>query len=314
MIIYMENNEKEKKEKTGKEDNAADMSELFKEEDLKIKASWEFEDQMNSLDSFAKKEIQQLKNEAKDGYEVPIPLRMVYMPEVDQEEELPDLTGSIAGYQKQIQDLTLLYNEETNSALRAIYAQRIEDLKEALAKMEDVNQGLIDLSGEVQSLIQNSISSGFESFGEAITAGDPSEAFRNMLGGMMDMLKQFGSALVAAGLAKMAFDKLLLNPIAAVAAGGALIVAATAAKAALQKAAKPMADGGIVYGETFARVGEYPGANTNPEVVAPLKKLRELIMPEENNQQLQGDVVFKIRGTELVGVLDNYNHKQSRTR
>lgn len=38
-----------------------------------------------------------------------------------------------------------------------------------------------------------------------------------------------------------------------------------------------MASGGIAYGETLARIGEYPNAHTNPEVVAPLNKLQGIL-------------------------------------
>ena len=37
------------------------------------------------------------------------------------------------------------------------------------------------------------------------------------------------------------------------------------------------ADGGIVSGPTMGLVGEYPGAKTNPEVIAPLDKLRGML-------------------------------------
>ena len=38
-----------------------------------------------------------------------------------------------------------------------------------------------------------------------------------------------------------------------------------------------MASGGIAYGETLARIGEYAGARSNPEVVAPLNKLQGIL-------------------------------------
>jgi len=37
------------------------------------------------------------------------------------------------------------------------------------------------------------------------------------------------------------------------------------------------ADGGLAYGETAVNVGEYTGAKTNPEVIAPLDKLKDII-------------------------------------
>lgn len=42
-------------------------------------------------------------------------------------------------------------------------------------------------------------------------------------------------------------------------------------------AATPFANGGIVYGPTIALTGEYAGASSNPEVIAPLSKLKDII-------------------------------------
>ena len=41
--------------------------------------------------------------------------------------------------------------------------------------------------------------------------------------------------------------------------------------------ATPLAKGGIASGPVHALVGEYPGAANNPEVIAPLDKLRGMI-------------------------------------
>ena len=37
------------------------------------------------------------------------------------------------------------------------------------------------------------------------------------------------------------------------------------------------ANGGIVYGPTMGIMGEYAGARSNPEVIAPLSKLKDMI-------------------------------------
>jgi len=39
-----------------------------------------------------------------------------------------------------------------------------------------------------------------------------------------------------------------------------------------------LADGGILSGATMALMGEYAGAQTNPEVIAPLDKLHDLLV------------------------------------
>ena len=73
-------------------------------------------------------------------------------------------------------------------------------------------------------------------------------------------------------------------------------------------AAMPFAEGGIVSGATLAYVGEYPNASTNPEVIAPLDKLRNLIGGGGG-----GKVEFKIRDRALVGVLANGTRVSSKS-
>ncbi len=91
----------------------------------------------------------------------------------------------------------------------------------------------------------------------------------------------------------------------------AAIASVVAAGFALPKA-KKMAMGGIAYGPTFAMVGEYAGASGNPEVIAPLNKLRSLIEPRDAYGS--GQVEFKISGRELLGVLRKVNQVNERTR
>jgi hypothetical protein len=54
------------------------------------------------------------------------------------------------------------------------------------------------------------------------------------------------------------------------------------------------ADGGIVSGPTMGLVAEYPGARTNPEVIAPLDKLQSMIGGGTTQ------VVGTIRGRDIV--------------
>lgn len=64
----------------------------------------------------------------------------------------------------------------------------------------------------------------------------------------------------------------------------------------------PFAKGGVVSGPTLALVGEYAGASNNPEVIAPLDKLRNMIQPQGG---IGGNVRFEIEGRKLVGVISN---------
>lgn len=85
----------------------------------------------------------------------------------------------------------------------------------------------------------------------------------------------------------------------------------TAMLAAVTAAGIPMlADGGLASGPTLAMVGEYAGASGNPEVIAPLDKLRSLIGTPEG---VGGNVEFRISGRELVGILKKESNILRRT-
>ena len=68
------------------------------------------------------------------------------------------------------------------------------------------------------------------------------------------------------------------------------------------------AKGGIVSGPTMAMVGEYPGARSNPEVIAPLNKLKSMI--GTGGQALQGE--FILRGQDLVVALQRAEKSRKR--
>ncbi|MBQ6577222.1 MAG: hypothetical protein IJL91_05690 [Bacteroidales bacterium] len=92
--------------------------------------------------------------------------------------------------------------------------------------------------------------------------------------------------------------------------GPALAIAAAASIVAALAAIPKFAKGGIAFGPTLGMFGEYAGASSNPEVVAPLDKLRTMIQPASYDF---GDVRFKIEGRDLVGVLGKRSNLSSRT-
>lgn len=59
----------------------------------------------------------------------------------------------------------------------------------------------------------------------------------------------------------------------------------------------PFADGGIVYGPTLSIMGEYAGARSNPEVIAPLNKLKSIIGDGGNGGWR---LVARLRGRDIV--------------
>lgn len=171
----------------------------------------------------------------------------------------------------------------------------------------------IEITGEqIGVILTGSIQQFASGLGEAVASGNGLEVFKSMLTGLMDMLSQFGAALIAAGTATLAFKSMFANPIAAIITGTALVAATAAAKAALQNATA-FANGGIVSGPTLALVGEYSGARNNPEVIAPLDKLQSMIEPVR--QTFEGLYLeTKVRGKDLYVALQGVEHKNVRTR
>lgn len=93
--------------------------------------------------------------------------------------------------------------------------------------------------------------------------------------------------------------------------GLGLGVAAVAAMMATMGGLPKFARGGIAYGPTLGLFGEYPGASSNPEVVAPLSRLKSLM--GEPDTGLNGGVVeFHIKGRDLEGVLQKRNKLMQR--
>lgn len=134
--------------------------------------------------------------------------------------------------------------------------------------------------------LANNAASAFNALGDAIagiatgtvTAG---QFMASMLTQLADMLGQIGTQFIAAGVAAMQFyANLIANPAAAVAAGVGLVVASKLIGALGQRlAAEPpaLATGGLAFGPTLATVGDNPNARVNPEVIAPLDKLKSMM-------------------------------------
>lgn len=274
----------------------------------KAKAAVELQDlDQKNIDGI-RKELQDKLGKIGDApLELAMPIKYV------ESEEQSDIKGSIADKESQLQALYIAYNEATNADLRKIYAERISDLENSIDKMHSsAKNGMVDIADSINNLIENSIITSFQSLGDALGSGDFGEGMKAGLMSLMGLLEQFGSALIATGIASLALKSVLANPIAAIVAGSALLIAAAAAKAAISSA-QDFADGGIVYGETFARVGEYAGANTNPEVIAPLNKLKDILGDRSGGGELRLAGEFKIRGKDLVYIIDKQTRYNSRT-
>lgn len=93
--------------------------------------------------------------------------------------------------------------------------------------------------------------------------------------------------------------------------GPVLAIAAMASVIAALASLPKFANGGLVYGPTVGLMGEYSGASNNPEVIAPLNKLRSLLGDDSGGGS--SVVEFHIKGRELVGILNKQNNIYKRS-
>jgi hypothetical protein len=189
--------------------------------------------------------------------------------------------------------------------------QEYIDLYDKLqAKLDGLNIAALrgaDAMKKVNSVIQdmavNSVVLLAENIGKAL-GGQSVDLFGGFIELMGSGLEEIGKALIAYGLAMDAFKKAFTNPYAAIAAGVGLVIAGALLKSSISKTSgesssssngpKRFANGGIVSGPTLGLMGEYPGASSNPEVVAPLDKLKDMIGGGGNGG------TFVLRGQDLL--------------
>lgn len=122
-------------------------------------------------------------------------------------------------------------------------------------KIAHTRQVLVDWGKELSYLATDVIVSFAESIGNAFNGGTFADGLNSFLVLIADWAKQFGSLLIAAGVASMAFQKsLAANPAIAIGAGIALVAAGAAVKGALES--RPTGTGqGSSYGGSGSQSG-----------------------------------------------------------
>jgi hypothetical protein len=179
-----------------------------------------------------------------------------------------------------------------------------DSFKEAMSGVNEAfnsmtAQGLEDFGVLLGDIMTGQIGS-FETFGQ------------KLLKAVAGFMKSFGQALIATATASKAFKELLIsNPVLAAAAGVALVAGSAVITNMLNKGPEmtAFAEGGIVSGPTLGLVGEYPGASSNPEVIAPLDKLKGMLNTNEQSGYVASTT---IQGRDLAIVLERYNKDRNR--
>jgi len=180
--------------------------------------------------------------------------------------------------------------------------------------VQDMDQLNADIAKSVGTLGEDLAYALGEALGNALSGqGNPIEDFAKVvLGSIASFIKTVGKQLIAYGIAVEKFRLAFANPAAAVAAGIAMVALGTAVSSQLKSgpSVPAFADGGIVSGPTLGLMGEYPGASSNPEVIAPLDKLKTLMKPEQSSGGFIASTT--IQGRDLAIVLERYNKDSKR--
>jgi len=178
-------------------------------------------------------------------------------------------------------------------------------------KVKSFNVTWVDTINNINSVIMDFINNSMAALGESIgkaLAGENIDVI-NVFGTLLaDALTQIGKQLIALATASLFAWALLKsnNPItaaAALVAGIAAVAAGSFMKSRLEqdRSPKKFANGGIISGPTMGLMGEYPGAKTNPEVVAPLDKLKSMIGSGSGSGE------FVLRGNDLILAIQRSN-------
>lgn len=180
--------------------------------------------------------------------------------------------------------------------------------KAQLERAERMVETVNEMNAILTEALVNFAETSFDMLADLFTGQEikPLASFLEMIG---NLLKQLGKALITYGGLIEAFRETFKNPWVSIAVGAAAIAAGAAftalAKRPFAQNTVKLANGGLAYGPTMAVVGDNPGAANDPEVVAPLSKLRDYMGRQK--LELTGEIEWEMRGDVLRAVLDRNN-------
>jgi hypothetical protein len=178
--------------------------------------------------------------------------------------------------------------------------------------VQDFDKLMTDMAMAVEKLGEDIAVSLGETLGNALSGqGNGIEGFvQSVVGQLGNFVKTVGKMLIAYGISVEKFRTAFMQPEVAIAAGIAMVALGTAVSNQMKQgpSVPAFADGGIVSGPTLGLMGEYPGARSNPEVIAPLDKLKTLMKSDQSTGYV---AQTHISGRDLAIVLERYN-KDSR--
>ena len=187
-------------------------------------------------------------------------------------------------------DMATPFSEADAAAFKL--EERVNILADAFEKL---NEGLKTI---VDSTL-NDLAVGFgEQLGNALSGAGFS--IKALITPMADALAQFGKLAIQTGITAAGIKLALkppINPAVAIAGGIALVALSSLVKSKMPA----LAEGGLATGPTMALVGDNRNARVDPEVIAPLSKLKSML----GDMGSSGGVLeTRISGNDLIILLN----------
>ena len=170
-------------------------------------------------------------------------------------------------------------------------------------KIQRLKKGIDDLNTGLKNIIEGALNDLAFGLGEQLGNALSGAGFniKSFLLPVAEAVISFGKLAIQVGIAALGIKTALksLNPAIAIAGGIALVALGTLVKNSL--AAPKLAEGGLVFGPTMATVGDNRNARVDPEVIAPLSKLKGMLGDVGG---MGGVLETRISGNDLIILLN----------
>ena len=186
-------------------------------------------------------------------------------------------------------------NEESFlEASREMYQEYGQDVSDIDGQILDNKIANMEATKDHMSILDQAMLSAGQSIGTSLAQGATS--FKEFGGAVSSIMRDVIGATISQGIAAAVSNALMstafLPPFLIPVVAG---LAAGLARTAFNTLIPSFADGGIVSGPTLGLMGEYAGAGSNPEVIAPLDKLKSMM----GASQQKVEVVGRISGDDI---------------
>lgn len=164
----------------------------------------------------------------------------------------------------------------------------------------------MDAAASIRGFLSDVATAIGEGLGNIFTGdGTFDDMLNGIVSAMGNFLKSLGKQLIALGTMMVAIRAAVnaswVTPWTAIAVGVAAVALGTAMINAFNRQNEggvALTEGGLAYGPTMALVGDNRGAGSDPEVIAPLSKLRQYGLGHQTIEFVGG--TFRLSGSDLV--------------